>query len=403
MDAAVSPAASAAADGDEARSAVVEVTCYIKPAVQVSLVARAAGRCQFRGCNEFLFQHPLTHENGNYSEKAHIVAFKERGPRGRDGDRPEDINSLSNLMLLCLRDHKHVDDNPAKYPRKELEKQKAEHEARMARLTALAPQMRSTVLTIKARIGGSLVEVGEHEVWQALYPRYPSERRPHVLDLTELGDEKAGAFYALAEERIRGLASELYATGSDLRATGRLSVLGLAPIPLLVLLGSCLSNKVTVDFFQCHRTRPDRFTWHEEDDVVRFVTRKLRDGTAPGRSTLLLSLSGQLGLGDVPSSIDPGAAVYEITLDGMSPDLGFLRRREDLEAFRAAYRALLASLRAEYPGRAVLHLLPAAPAPIALACGYDLLPKVDPDLVLYDNIKPHGFIERLKVKNHDRI
>jgi hypothetical protein len=160
---------------------------------------------------------------------------------------------------------------------------------------------------------------------------------------------------------------------------------------------------VAVDFFQCHRTRPDRFTWYDEGDVVRFLTRKLRDGTAPGKSILLLSLSGQLGLGDVPSSIDPGSAVYEITLDSMPPDVGFLRRREDLEAFRVTYRALLALLRAASPGRAELHLLPAAPAPIAMVCGYDLLPKVDPDLVLYDNIKPLGFIERLKVKNHDRI
>ncbi|MBN9265944.1 MAG: SAVED domain-containing protein [Hyphomicrobium sp.] len=400
MNASVSPIPDDTADD---ATSVIDVTRRIKPAVQMALVARAAGRCQFRGCNEFLFEHPLTRADGNFSEKAHIVAFKKRGPRGMDGDRPEDINALSNLMLLCLRDHKLVDDNPAKYPRGELEEQKAEHETRMARLTALAPQMRSTVLTIKARIGSSLVEVGEHEVWQALYPRYPSERRPHVLDLTELGDEKAGAFYALAQERIHQLAGELYATGSDLRATGHLSVLGLAPMPLLALLGSCLSNKVAVDFFQCHRTRPDRFTWYEEGDVVRFLTRKLRDGTAPGKSVLLLSLSGQLGLGDVPSSIDTGSAVYEITLDSMPPDLGFLRRREDLEAFRVIYRALLASLRAESLGRTELHLLPAAPAPVALACGYDLLPKVDPDLVLYDNIKPHGFIERLKVRNHDRI
>lgn len=390
-----------AGEGDTA-SPIVEVSRVIKPAIQMALVARAAGRCHF--CNDFLFQHPLTHDVGNFSEKAHIVAFRERGPRGRDGERPTDINDLTNLMLLCARDHKLIDDFPHKYPRVQLEQKKADHEARMERLTALAPQMRTTVLRLKTRIGSDLVEVRDDEIWPALYPRYPSERRPQVIDLTDLGDEKGGAFYELAAERIREMAAALYATGADLRETGHLSVFGLAPMPLLALLGSRLSNKVPVDFFQCHRTRPDdRWSWYDSGEIARYTTQKLRDGRAPGKAALLLSLSGKLGIDDVPPSIAADVPVYEITLDGIRPDLGFLRRREDLEGFRVAYRALMATLRAERQGRTDLYLLPAVPAPIALACGYDLLPKVDPNLVIFDNIKPHGFIERLKVTNHDRI
>ena len=97
----MSASGSSAAEADEV-SAVVDVTRSIKPAIQMALVGRAAGRCQF--CNDFLFQHPITHDIANFSEKAHIVAFRERGPRGRDGERPEDINGITNLMLLCARD-----------------------------------------------------------------------------------------------------------------------------------------------------------------------------------------------------------------------------------------------------------------------------------------------------------
>ena len=68
-----------------------------------------------------------------------------------------------------------------------------------------------------------------------------------------------------------------------------------------------------------------------------------------------------------------------------------------------AYRALLAELRVRHGVGCELHLLPAVPAPVAIACGYDLLPKVDPNIIVYDNIKPHGFLERLKVSNHERI
>ena len=44
--------------------------------VALQLAVRAGGRCQFRGCNEFLYEHRLTGETGNFAEKAHIVAFR---------------------------------------------------------------------------------------------------------------------------------------------------------------------------------------------------------------------------------------------------------------------------------------------------------------------------------------
>jgi SMODS-associated and fused to various effectors sensor domain len=48
-------------------------------------------------------------------------------------------------------------------------------------------------------------------------------------------------------------------------------------------------------------------------------------------------------------------------------------------------------------------MFPAIPAPVAVVCGFDLLPKAHPALVVYDNDKQHGgFIQRLKVNEHDR-
>ena len=50
--------------------------------VERELWARAAGRCQFDGCNRPLFKSPVTQEQVNISEKAHIYSFSENGPRG---------------------------------------------------------------------------------------------------------------------------------------------------------------------------------------------------------------------------------------------------------------------------------------------------------------------------------
>jgi hypothetical protein len=374
----------------------------LKAEVAFGLVARSAGWCEFRGCKEFLFENRLTKTPGNYAENAHIVGFREDGPRGRDGDRPLQIDSIENLMLLCPTCHKLIDDHPAKYTRQNLEIQKREHEARIKRVTSLGPAMQTTVLQVKARIGANIVEISRPEVAQALMPRYPAGDS-HLIDLTNLGDEKAGAFYELAAQRIREEVRRLYIDGAELQQSKHLSVFGLAPIPLLVVLGNSLSNKVQSDFFQCHRDQPDRWTWQEDHAPVEFQTAQIRHGSNTQNVALVLSLSGSIDISTLPATVDGSFSVYEISLKGQVPHPGFLRQRQDLESFRTAYRNFLANLRREHPGLGELKLFPAVPAPVAVVCGYDLLPKIDPDLAVYDNVKAEGgFIERMKVHTHEQ-
>lgn len=374
----------------------------IKPAVTLGLVAATAGRCQFRGCNDLLFEHHVTSESGVFAERAHICAFRERGPRGLDGVRPEDIDSFENLMLLCARCHKLVDDNPDRYPRAELQQYKAEHEKRIRWVTSLGPDVQTTVLHLKAKIGASVVEVSQAEIFDALRPRYPAGPSV-VIDVTGIGNERGGAFYAAAFEAIQHDIERLYAKGSEIEQTKHLSVFGLAPMPLLMGLGACLSNKVQTDFYQCHRDRTYRWTWSSGDQTARYKVDCLRDGTAPEKVALVLSLSGMIDPASLPEHIDGGYSVYGIILRDAVPNTGFLRQREDLDEFRKVYRELLALMRKKHPSARELHMFPAVPAPVAIACGFDLLPKVDPTLVVYDNVQTEGgFVERLKVQAHER-
>lgn len=275
----------------------------IPDSTHAELVARSAGRCEF--CNVFLYKHPLTGERGNFAEDAHIVAFSENGPRG-DEDRPADINNIDNLMLLCRPDHRLIDRNADRYTRPFLEQRKREHEDRIGRVTEFGPGTQTTVLQLKVKIGSQIVEVDRTETFEALFPRY-AVADPHVIDLTGLGDEEPGAFYKLAADRIRRRAALLYETGGDIERTRRLSVLALAPIPLLVQLGHCLSNKVATDFYQCHRTRPEnRWNWYEGEPPVRFEVRRLRVGSDPARVGLILSLSGAIDVRACPSTWTSG-------------------------------------------------------------------------------------------------
>ena len=81
---------------------------------RLKLWVKSAGRCQFHGCNEPLWRNGLTLSDGNFAEVAHIVAASESGPRGSEESADLRID-YSNLMLLCQRCHKAIDDDPDRY------------------------------------------------------------------------------------------------------------------------------------------------------------------------------------------------------------------------------------------------------------------------------------------------
>lgn len=233
----------------------------------------------------------------------------------------------------------------------------------------------------------------------ALLPKYPAAD-PFMIDLNGVGSEAGTDFYVAAARRIRQRVSELVETGGPLEKTRRLSVFALGPIPLLVALGHAIGNKVETQFFQCHRDNPGRrWCWHDNSEPVQYDLRQLTDGNDFEDLGLVLSLSGPVSNDTLPA-FAADHPLFEIGPTSHKPNTALIRQRGDLDAFRSTYRRTVAELRGRYPALKRIHLYPAVPAPAAVACGFDLLPKVDPELVIYDNVKEEGgFIGRLKVNS----
>jgi len=61
-----------------------------------------AGRCQFNGCNRVVYRLTVTQEPVNISEKAHIYAFSEKGPRGWGPLHPKRLTGLFFFELWKL-------------------------------------------------------------------------------------------------------------------------------------------------------------------------------------------------------------------------------------------------------------------------------------------------------------
>jgi hypothetical protein len=292
-------------------------------------------------------------------------------------------------MLLCASCHKQIDDLPGDFPVSALRQQKLAHEERIHHVTGLGPEMRTTVVQLKAKIGGDAVDIPLTDVVAAVAPRYPSDTKGHVIDLTGFSMDSDG-FVQAATDQIEREVGALYRPGMDASKTRHISLFALGPIHLLVTLGRHLSNKIPVDLFQRHRDGQAPWAWKTTGTPSRFARRVVRAVPNASRVAMLLPLSGPIDPSKLPPAIDGTFAVYAIELVGRGPGVDFLRQRSDLDAFRECYRALLAEMREANPSLAEVHLFPAVPAPIAVACGHDLLPKVDPALHVYDFNKNRG-------------
>lgn len=126
---------------------VKDISRSISITTQNFLWGRAAGRCEFAGCNKPLWKSSVTSERVNIAQKAHIYSFSEEGPRGNDAVSPGDLNSIDNLILVCHECHQKIDAavDGGRYPAALLQEMKREHERRIELVTSIDSTRKSHI------------------------------------------------------------------------------------------------------------------------------------------------------------------------------------------------------------------------------------------------------------------
>lgn len=363
------------------------------------LFVRADGRCEFDGCNRYLLEHHLTKTAGIFAQMAHIWAFSDRGPRA-NRSQATNKHDASNLMLLCPECHKLVDEHPERYMTEVLRQHKKAHEDRVFLLTDTKPDRHTVAFVLCAKVAGQVVSISRDEMEAAVAPRYLG-RDNIICDLTAIPDRQRKHYWQTACDAICEKVDELYARQFEGTPARHVSVFALAPIPLLVFLGSRLSSKVSTTFYQRHRDHED-WRWKEVGNPVQFTTRSLQRGKVADRVALLLSLSGQIRLPELPTGIDDRYTIVEISLASHKPSPGFLAVEASLHAFRGEFMVAMRQLVAKHEKLDMIEVFPAVPAPVAVAVGRDLLPKRDPALRIHDYDKrAGGFRPALEVNHHE--
>jgi len=109
--------------------------------------------------------------------------------------------------------------------------------------------------------------------------------------------------------------------------------------------------------------------------------------------------------------LQAGFVVFVVMPGAFHPDRGRGKHSEGLAVPSESDNLLsdrgslrpVAQVTRDHADAKVLHVFPAIPAPVAVVCGFDLLPKAHPALLVYDNDKRNGgFVQRLEVNGHDR-
>lgn len=370
---------------------------YISTPTKLLLWGKAAGRCEYRGCNKPLWGDELTKAEFNTAYIAHIIADKETGPRGHPLLSEKLKKDISNLMLMCDVHHRLIDIHKVgKHPVKLLTEMKSEHERRIEIVTSLVEQQKSHILLYGANIGQHSSPVSWKRAVTAMLPDwYPAEKPAIELGLKNSSfSDNDPEYWKLERENLKRLFDQKVKSRLGAGEILHLSVFALAPQPLLMELGRLLSDIPMAQPYQLHREPPN---WNWQDDVPS-VDYLIQQPSSRSKDTvaLIISLSATVTADRIVSVLGPNTSIWTLTIK--SPNNDFLKSKEHLSSFRQAFRKTLDRIKAQHGQDTVLHIFPAVPVSVAVDIGRIWMPKADLPLYIYDqNRETGGFMFALDI------
>jgi SMODS-associated and fused to various effectors sensor domain len=373
---------------------------YIPEKVKLRLWGKAGGRCQYEGCNTPLWLDTLTQVEFNAAYIAHIIADSPDGPRGHPVLSEQLKADLSNLMLLCDVHHRLIDtENVAGHPVEHLRNMKALHEQRIEITTAIGPDKQSHILLYGANIGNQSSALSFNKAAEAMLPEhYPAELHPLILGMINSSfTDRDRMFWKIESSHLSEMIVQQVRPRLAHGSIHHLSIFALAPQPLLILLGSLLSDIPAADVFQLHR-EPPNWRWQENEPGFQFAVEEPKN--AGGSPALVLSLSATVTQDRITAILGTDTAIWKVTI--ANPHNDFLKSPQQLEEFRVLLRSLLDKIKARHGQNTVLHVFPAMPVSAAVELGRIRMPKADMPWTVYDQINDRGgFIAALNIPEGD--
>lgn len=366
-----------------------EATRYVPHPVQILLWARAAGRCEFSGCNKALWKSIVTQNEVNIGQKAHIRSFSPVGPRGGRHIDKSKLNSTENLMLVCHQCHRDIDseNGEKKFTVEVLKAMKKRHEERMEVITGVSEDRSSHILLYGSNIGDQSPVLSFAHAASAMLPeRFPASSSSVLLQQSNVVSTELDIEFWTSEEtnlvRLFQRRVREPLIDGDLR---HLSVFALAAQPLLVKLGTLLGDIAEVDVYQRHR---EPQTWRWPEDAKPLEIRIERPGEKSGPVALVIALSATVADGRIKEVLGEDVTIWRVTVPTPHNDL--IKSRLHLTALKQVLRQLFDEIKACHGQQSTLHIFPAAPVSVCVEMGRVRMPKADMPWALYDHHNLRG-------------
>ena len=300
-------------------------------------------------------------------------------------------------MLVCDECHRTFDDKSKEkeYPADRLMAMKKAHEERIEFLTGIAPDMRSHVLLFGARIGRHSSPLQFCSATEAILPNYyPAMPRPLEIGMQAALEDNSQSYWNIEEENLLLRFKSEVEHLKGRHETQHFSIFGLAPQPLLVKLGTLLSDLYSANVYQLHR---EPFTWkwlEHEYDVEHRIIPPTSDREVVA---LKLELSATISDDRVRNCLGGHCSIWSLTHD--DPNNDYMKSRLHLQDFRSQARRALDQIKEKHGEDMEIHVFPAMPVSAAIELGRVWMPKADLPMILYEqNRKNGGFFQTLKIE-----
>jgi 5-methylcytosine-specific restriction endonuclease McrA len=373
----------------------------ITDSVRNALWARTAGRCTI--CNRRLLGDHRTYLHSVLlAELAHNIGATDgdESPRSVDNDGVDDTEAEENLLLLCHDCHKIIDDGNHIdfFPPEKLRQIKESFERRIEMVTENGGLTRTAALRLGCMIRGSLAMASRREIAETLlavnYLGLVETQRSGDFTCRITGSAGGRGFWDAAQQSIDDVLTQVR-QAIDSGDVEHISVFAIAPVPLLVYLGSQLDDKTPTRLFQKHRDQFVGWSWSDHGDPVEFEVTSPDQEASAHDVVLICALTSEVNRAAFPDALN-GFPVIEVRPTEVSPRPTLLAHEQSLVNFGEQWRVALATAEARFPNARRWHLVASAPVTASIESGRAFVRDIHPPVAVYERTD-HAYEAVLRV------
>lgn len=206
----------------------------------------------------------------------------------------------------------------------------------------------------------------------------PADGSPFTIQMESERNERNPQYWRTESENLKHQVLRKLVPTMQVSKIMHISLFALAPMPLLVLLGTLLNEKFSVEVYQLHREPKNWNRLNEQGQ--RYTVVKPETTSINKQPVLVFSLSDTI-IGRIKELYNDNANIWEVTVP--NPNMDMMRSREQQIEFREVVRELLSEIsRASNCPEINVHMA------MLIACTVELgrvwMPKAHKPLALYD-------------------